>query len=752
MMRWTFEPIFESYLLVGVLSVAMLLLLFVKPLFPAASPQKNRVLTWLRLAVIVLVTLAMLRPTWLWNESRKQQATIAFLLDQSRSMSMPDAVDRTRWQAATSTLREVAPELLELQESYEIQAYMFDSRATNVPRDNEFWELPEEPSGDETDIGTAMDDLLRSEAGKRLAAVFLLADGAQRIAKPRVDLLQPSRELARRGCPLYCISFGESRDQSQARDVAVVNLPDQYRVFVNNELEVRASVDVQGYSGKEIPVEMLVETPDGTLDRIGPVPLLVDEQSQQVQVTLSYSPTQVGQYKLTLKAEEQPGEQVIENNQLSAFLTVLDGGLRVLYLDGNLAWQERKFIRRVLDESPDIQVDLWLDTRQGQGPATDLPLDAVPPYDVYLIGDVAAESLGAGQALQIANAVADGKGLMMIGGVHSFGPGNYATSPLGPALPITMSRMESQIRGEPIRPDVHYSQELQMIPTTDHFITRLTAPLQNEARWRELPTLLGANRFRGLTDQAIVLAAAEDGQIPLLVEGKSGLGRVLAFAGDSTYRWYRYGFQQEHKRFWRQCMLWLAQKDQAQQNDVWIRLPQRRFRPGSNAPFTVGAQDASGTPIEDAKITVQLQGPGGFFQTMRIAREDDHWAGTSEPLEIAGDYEYYVTAERLGEKLGDVRGSFLVVDQDLELADPAANPQQLSALSQLTAEAGGRLIAADELSDILRQIANRAVDDDVEYQTKWQLADSQWDASAFFAVLIGLLIVEWLLRKRWGLV
>ena len=36
---------------------------------------------------------------------------------------------------------------------------------------------------------------------------------------------------------------------------------------------------------------------------------------------------------MVLAADPQPGELVVKNNRLDAYLTVLEGGLRILYLD-----------------------------------------------------------------------------------------------------------------------------------------------------------------------------------------------------------------------------------------------------------------------------------------------------------------------------------------------------------------------------------------------------------------------------------
>ena len=75
--------------------------------------------------------------------------------------------------------------------------------------------------------------------------------------------------------------------------------------------------------------------------------------------------------------------------------------------------------------------------------------------------------------------------------------------------------------------------------------------------WNQLPPLEGANRLGEPKPAAQVLSEAPDGK-PLLVVQDAG-GRVMAFAGDTTWHWWMEGFESQHKQFWRQVVLWLAQ-------------------------------------------------------------------------------------------------------------------------------------------------------------------------------------------------
>ena len=75
-----------------------------------------------------------------------------------------------------------------------------------------------------------------------------------------------------------------------------------------------------------------------------------------------------------------------------------------------------------------------------------------------------------------------------------------------------------------------------------------------------------------------------------------------------------------------------------------------------------------------------------------------------------------------------------------------------TSLAGVTAEYGGRLLAAEEIPLVLEELANQEITAEVAYESKWQLADTGADAGGLFAVMIALLVVEWFLRKRWGLV
>jgi hypothetical protein len=752
--RWYLQPILDSYWVVAVLSLALALTLWLSPAFGRLSRTRRAVLLVLRAVAMLLVMLAMLRPTHVSTESTPQASTLVLMLDGSRSMSIADSAQgKTRWQAQREALAASWPRLKDLGDDVDVQLYVFDGEARPLPAADDKLILDGGPEGQQSDIGTSLDDVLRALTGKRLAGVILLSDGAQRAVSPRVDIQQPARELGRLGYPLYSVPFGLPRDQAQARDVAIENLPDQYTVFAKNELEIHALLRVRGYVNRELPVQLIVESDDGQQETVGPVSLRANVDSQQLDVSFVYTPREAGQYKLTLQAEEQPGELVTENNRLSAFLTVLDGGVRVLYLYGNIVSGQR-FESASIGSSPDIQLDhRWVDSRRREQWPIDLrPQLSEDLYDVFMLGDLDATALGPDNLQALAEAVAGGKGLMMLGGYHSFGPGGYAETALADVLPVVMSRFERQGFDQPRRTDVHIDRELVIVPTFAHFITRLESGGQNEQAWRRLPPIFGANKFQGVKEtNTRVLAQTESGD-PILVGGQFVRGRVLALAVDSLSPWYRYGFQAEHRQFWRQAILWLAQKEETLGDGVWVKLDQRRFTQGARVMFVAGATGADGDPMAGVTLEAKVLTPSGEEKSARLSPDGDQWLGAFEDLAEPGDYQLQVAARRGPETVGTVQRRFMVSDQDLELSDPAANPQQLEQLSALTRAVGGKTVAPEQLPALLEQIKQRPPKMEIEVQSKWQLADTERDAWLFFLGLVGLLCGELFLRKKWRLV
>lgn len=751
-----FEPVFESYLLVAAIAVILLglLLLRSRSATEQLTSRRRRLLVALRVLVIAIAVTAMLQPTWISSKVIQRKATLLVLMDRSRSMLVPDADGgRSRWDALKSAIQNLLPGLDQIKDQLEVKFHLFDSSTESItPSNNEFlW--PKLPEGIQTDLGGVLTDALRSEAGKRIAGVVLLSDGATRAYTPRIELRQAAREVKREGCPLYTVTFGQPRDPSQSRDVAIESLPDHYTVFVNNELEIQAQIRLQGYVNREVPLELIIEDQDGVIDRQGPFTISTTDDLQTVPFTTNYLPQQTGRFKLTLKAAQLPGELVTRNNELTSFLTVREGGLRIAYLWalGDVSPNEPRLLRRAINNAPDMNLDdkTILHGFQDHWPVNLDEFFEPPGYDVFILHSVHAEALGTHNLTRLAEAVESGKGLLMLGGIYSFGPGGYAKTEFKHLLPVQLDRLSRQDLSQPVRSELHLTNR-KMIPTTDHLVTRLTTS-DNLAVWRQLPAMPFINRFHGIKPQALLLAESEQGD-PILVTHRFQQGRVMAMAADSTWRWHTKGFTDIHLQFWRQIIFWLAQRDQPQQGEVWIHLNQRRHSPKSRVLFTTGASTSLGSSVPTKQLRATLILPDGNRKNLKLSQDGEHTRGRFTAPEEPGNYSLEVLAQTDTEPIGTARETFVILDRDLELSDPAADPELMASLAGMTSESGGRVVAPEELSSLLNEIVENLSQYQVEVQTRRQLADTMENSLVVLIGIVVLLSFEWLLRKRWGMV
>lgn len=754
MESWSIDPIFGS--LTTALCTSLFLLALVLSFGPYRNISKSRrlILLSLRVSIIVILLITMLRPGSIVSETQTHPANIIILTDETQSMLQPSSVaEVSRWEHQSRVWKDTANFLKANRLVVEPKWFGYSDHISTQRWD---WELetpePQKPTGEYTDLGAAIFEAVTSEPGQQVHAVVLMGDGRQTAYRSEVDIRQAINELRRRGVPLIGVPFGREGDVYQSKDVAIEQLPQQFRVFSGNDVTIDAIARLRGVLGSPVQVQLKLTPQNGDPQILQTIEVTATEADDIQPVQFTMTAAQPGVYMLEVEAESADGEIMLANNRQIAYLTVLEGGLRVLYLYGNRLGEQLE-MRRSLASSPDIELSeayiRHLSNRDWPDPRSNIL--ANQEFDVLLIEDVHADAIGQQNLQAVADAVEDGKGLMMLGGYYSFGPGAYRESPLAAVLPIEMEVFERQEVGAelPIRKVFHLDREVGMKPAITHPLTTIG---NTDKIWQQLPSLRGANLFQGVKPAGQIILNSDRDE-PLMVTTQYGLGRVVAFAGDSTWQWARNGYGDALRRFWRQNILWLARRENLQQRDVWLKLEQRRFVPGSEISFEMGV-DVIGSDApapESLRWEVTLLSADGE-KAVSVSRREGVWYGRMDDLETPGEYKLVAEVLRDNTSLGQAQVSFQIVDNQPERHNPLADFQQFSRLSEMTAEQGGEVVTPEELPEALQKIIDKASQEQVEVQISWQLGattSSAW----FLLTLISLLFTsDWVLRKKWGLV
>ncbi len=535
-MHWSFNPVGGVWLVTAI-AVGLLALAALRP-GQALAPGRRWTLVTLRVAAVLMLLFAMLRPEVVTTRVETLRAALLILIDSSKSMTVEDSLgDDSRWDAAVRLLDQSADSLQQLSRQADVELFQFDDTLRPVTDLEKLDSL--RPTGEGTTLGRSLGELLDNEASERLLGVILLSDGAQR-APPGADLAPQvaARRFALEGTPIFPFAFGTPSGGARA-DVAIDDLVASESVFAGTPTQVSGSLRVRGYANQTLTVQLLWEDDAGEMQVVDAAQVPAGPAGGRFPVSLSYTPLKsgeaaLGEKKVELRVAPQDGEVLTSNNSQSTFVTVREGGVKVLYLagakrPGGGPGLEQKFIRASLASSPDIVVTrrLVAYTPPLQDLADELARDE---YDVYVLDDVDADAFDRDTWAELADRVRDGAGLMMIGGYHSFGPGGHASSPLVTVLPVTPGRLERQRFDEPLRSDVHLEGPVKM---------RLAAPFgprhpimqispEPAKAWAALPPLDGANRLplSSLKPNATVLAEGDSSAaLPLLVAGQPGQGR-----------------------------------------------------------------------------------------------------------------------------------------------------------------------------------------------------------------------------------
>jgi hypothetical protein len=216
----------------------------------------------------------------------------------------------------------------------------------------------------------------------------------------------------------------------------------------------------------------------------------------------------------------------------------------------------------------------------------------------------------------------------------------------------------------------------------------------------------------------------------------------MVFAGEASWRWRMMlpSTNRTYEMFWRQAGRWLAAPAP---DPVALAVPSVPL--GGRAALTLDVRDESFRPVSDGTVRVRATDPSGSTRELQAIADGDVSGRfvASVPTEQAGLVRIDAEARRGGQLLGTARDWALVGGVDRELADPRRNDDVLDRLARETG--GARVAAADgnSLRDRLVAAAAAAARPPVErelWQTPWMLA-----------LVLGVLSVEWGLRRKWGL-
>ena len=700
------------------------------------------VLTALRMAALALVLFCLFRPTLIVRAAIPQQNVVAVLLDDSRSMQIPD------WegQARGAFLKQQfgtpdSPLMKALSDRFLVRVFRFSSTAGRLESANDL-----SFGGSQTRLGAALDGARQELAGLPVSGVVLLSDGADTSDASLTDALLG---LKAEKLPVYTVGVGSPR---LPRDIQIDRVSTPRVVLKDASLLVDVVVTQTGYTGRTVTVYVEDE---GRIVGSEQVQLPSDGSPATVRVRAAAS--EAGPRMFKFRVSPLPDELIPQNNVRETLINVLDGREKILYFEGEPRF-EMKFIRRAVADDENLQVVVLQRTADNKFLRLDIDdpdelLGGFPKtreelfsYRALILGSVEAGAFTGDQLQMIADFVdRRGGGLLMIGGARSFGEGGYGGTPVADALPLA------------IDPGTRASEpadlaRLQVLPTRageSHASTQIAASeAASASRWRDLPQVTSVNAPLTLKPAAIVLLTGTDErgrEQPVLTWHQYGRGKAVALTLQDTWQWQMHAGisleDQTHEHYWRQMLRWLVN---GVPGVVEARATAERVEPGEAVTVEATIMDKTHVELNDASVIARVTRPNG--DTMDVPLE---WTGERDGLyrgtfvsSEAGIYEVAVDSSRGSAIIGSGVAFVRAGTSDAEFFDPTMHEGPLQRIAD---ETGGRFYTPD---------ATAGLAEDVRYTGRGVTSVEErelWNMPIILIALLGLVCAEWGYRRAVGL-
>jgi uncharacterized membrane protein len=734
-------------ILLALLLTVFIYFVYIRPRLRLSKPIKAT-LVLLRTALIALIVFLLLRPIVVVSSVIPRSSYVAVLVDDSLSMRLKDMPGgATRLESVKQALlAEQNSFMTRLEEKFKTDLYGFSEELFGLKRGQDLY-----GEGRSSDLGGGIDEVVKRSAGIPLSAVVVATDGAANV--PR-DLGAILRELRARDVPVYTIGVGST---SRAMDAELARLNVPRRVLVGSRVNLEVLVSLNGYGAKKA---LIAVREDGRATKTEEFNLRGNETQT---INMEFVASTPGWHRYSVEITPLDGELTIENNKQESLVEVIEGPLRVLYVEGEPRWELGK-IRESLQPSEKNVILVSLQRtgenkfyRQGIGSQQELVSgfpkteDELFAYQGLILGSVEASFFTVEQMRNIESFVSRrGGGLLAIGGRLAFDGGKYRGTPVADALPVVLEGRTTDVAESfaPVfKPQLTRSGQA-------HPITRLNEDRAISLKtWTELPPISVSESLNSVKPGATVLLeahrvgsnAASSGQTaPLLVQQRYGRGQSLAFTAADTWRWRMKmdSKSNAHETFWRQMLRYLVsnspmQTEIAAEHDV--------FAVNDTVRIIADLRDKQYNPVSDVGASARVIKPSGatIEVPLKFTALNDlkNYTGEFKADEL-GQHRIELVSNSSNIGSAKAQSSILVSELNREFYSAAQNSELLK---RIAAETGGKYYQLDELESLVDDLTYRRTPYS-ERATK-----ELWDMPINFILIIGLVSAEWFLRKREGL-
>jgi len=588
-----------------------------------------------------------------------------------------------------------------------------------------------------TSIADSLEAVVNARGGAPLAGIVLISDGIDTSARRTEALVN---DLGTRGIPVYTVPMG----LADPDDVSIRSLIMQDVAFAGDTVPLRVQIRSKGYEKRDVDLTLNYNG-----EEVARKPVVLTGGVQYEDLSFDVKSRRKGAAEVEIFVEPFGDESTADNNRVTRSLRVVNEKINVLCIEGSARWEFR-YLRAILKRDPRINAKFV--AASSKAPLAQLSSEFVArfpedpaeafKYDLVVLGDVDAAFFTEVEMVRLEELIRErGGSLLMLCG-RQFAPQSYVETEIEKMLPVLFDPDEEWREvDETVHPVITSEGRSSLVMTLEHDQGKNDAIWGTVAPLNELPPLTSVKRG------AVVLAELSDsdsgdGGYPLISWHRYGTGKCMVMASDNLWRLRFKTGDHYHWRMWSQCIQFLTlSRLMGEHRPIRLETDRVSYIAGNQVRIYASVLDEAYEPITQPGYEVVIRALGendapGHALTLR--------PNPANP----GQYEGYFSPPTMGRYRlepnaddTDLANSieFQISERRTEMAHPESQIERLKRLAELS---GGKHLPITQLGE-LRSLINTKPE-----TVTVQNPRSIWDHWLLMLLIIGLVGIEWILRRR----
>ena len=702
------------------------------------SQRLKTVVTVLRLSALAIVAIVLYNPSLVQSRPEiKTEKSFAVVIDRSLSMG------GLRSEHANAVVQAMKSNTA------------IEGRTRFFRCGREFTTLGSARAEDDaSNLNQALMKALSSAYDHRLAAMVFVSDGRATDSENKGELL---RALVDAGVPVCCVPTTEAFFSVPNLRITTCDHPEQLRA--GESFVLRSSYSCSSAENKNATAVVRNQQGNG----VAHVPLSFIKGKATAQTTLTIPSVEE---VWSLDVEPLLGETYLKDNHVSLRLTPRHDTIRVLYMEGSsssrpypvthvstpiwmflpMAWKAVGMevdIYGVVDQHA-LENNLYRisDSRRGFCKTR----DEVMSFDVIICSDINRSNFSQEQLEWVRELVSEkGGGFLMIGGITSFGDGEWHKTIWDQMIPVSMTGNEDSRQR---------LQEFNMVfdpKSYTHPVLQLSIINQTNKNILDAGVLMGGSCLvRSLKPGATALAwHSLYTNMPVLAVQGYGRGRSMAFTSDAAGGWGLVQMMQDwgpkkgdieyYNTLWVNAVRWLAEnRIKGRAISAELATSNLYLDTHEACHFTLRLVDLK--PQSVNKIFLEYGSKGKIPMTQV---DPNLWTSdiAFDDSDLGDVNVHAAIIDHLGIEIARIPACVYVRDVDKERLNFQPD---LGFMEEIARVSGG--VVCSEPTKVTQYI-EKYIDVDMP-SNKRLITEPLWDCWWLLALLLCLLCTEWAWRKK----